>query len=61
MFKYVSDVSKISHYIIDIFVNNKELFHFSYLRYIENQIRSVFGMEGTPIKFYIRERTKDKE
>lgn len=44
-----------------IFVNNKELFHFSYLRYIENQIRSVFGMEGTPIKFYIRERTKDKE
>ena len=44
-----------------IFVNNKELFHFSYLRYIENQIRSVFGMEGTPIKFYIRERTKDKD
>ena len=44
-----------------IFVNNKELFHFSYLRYIENQIRSVFGMEGTPIKFFIRERKKDKE
>lgn len=44
-----------------IFVNNKELFHFSYLRYIENRIRSVFGMEGTPIKFYIRERTKGQE
>ena len=44
-----------------IFVNNAELFHFSYQRYIENQIRSVFGMEGTPIRFIIRERTREKE
>ncbi len=39
-----------------IFVNNKELAHFSYVRYIENQIRGVFGLEGTPLKFIIRER-----
>jgi GTP-binding protein len=39
-----------------VFCNNKELFHFSYQRYIENQIRAVFGMEGTPIHLIIRER-----
>lgn len=39
-----------------VFVNSKELFHFSYQRYIENQIRSAFGFEGTPIRFIIRER-----
>jgi GTP-binding protein len=39
-----------------IFVNNASLFHFSYQRYIENQIRSAFGFEGTPIRFIIRER-----
>ena len=39
-----------------LFVNNHELFHFSYLRYIENQIRTTFGFEGTPLKFIIRER-----
>lgn len=38
------------------FCNNKELFHFSYQRYLENQIRSVFGLEGTPVRFVIRER-----
>ncbi len=38
------------------FVNSAELFHFSYQRYIENQIREVFGMEGTPIRLYVRER-----
>ena len=38
------------------FCNKKELFHFSYQRYIENQIREVFGLEGTPIKLIIRER-----
>ena len=38
------------------FCNNRELFHFSYQRYIENQIREVFGLEGTPIKLIIRER-----
>ncbi len=43
-----------------IFCNKEELFHFSYQRYIENQIRSTFGMEGTPIKFIIRERQSNK-
>lgn len=38
------------------FVNDKELFHYSYQRYIDNQIREVFGLEGTPTKFVIRER-----
>lgn len=42
------------------FVNNKELFHFSYQRYIENQIRNTFNFEGTPIKFIIRENRKEK-
>ena len=39
-----------------IFVNDKELMHFSYTRYIENQIREAFGFRGTPLKFIIRER-----
>ena len=43
-----------------IFVNDKELMHFSYTRYIENQIRDSFGFKGTPLKFIIRER-KDGE
>ena len=33
------------------FVNNKELFHFSYQRYLENQIRDIFGLDGTPVRF----------
>ncbi len=43
-----------------IFVNDKELMHFSYQRYIENKIRESFGFKGTPLHFIIRER-KDKE
>ncbi|MCR4936542.1 MAG: ribosome biogenesis GTPase Der [Lachnospiraceae bacterium] len=39
-----------------IFVNDKELMHFSYTRYIENQIRDTFGFKGTPLKFIIRQR-----
>ena len=39
-----------------IFVNDKELMHFSYTRYIENKIREAFGFKGTPLKFIIRER-----
>ena len=42
------------------FVNSKELFHFSYQRYLENRIREIFGLEGTPVHFIIRERG-DKE
>ncbi|MBQ5591048.1 MAG: ribosome biogenesis GTPase Der [Clostridia bacterium] len=38
------------------FCNNAELFHFSYQRYLENQIRQTFGLEGTPVKVIIRER-----
>jgi len=39
-----------------IFVNSAELFHFSYQRYIENQIRAVFGLEGTPIRIVVRQK-----
>ena len=42
-----------------IFVNDKELMHFSYTRYLENQIREAFGFRGTSLKFIVRER-KDK-
>lgn len=38
------------------FVNSAKLFHFSYQRYIENQIRETFGLEGTPIRLYVRQR-----
>ena len=40
-----------------IFVNDKELMHFSYTRYIENKIREAFGFRGTSLRFIIRERT----
>ncbi len=43
-----------------IFVNDKELMHFSYQRYLENQIRDTFGFIGTPLKFIIRERKENK-
>lgn len=43
-----------------IFVNYKELMHFSYTRYIENQIRNTFGFKGTPLHFIIRERGEEK-
>ena len=43
-----------------IFVNDKELMHFSYTRYIENQIRETFGFKGTPLRFIIRERNEEK-
>ena len=43
-----------------IFVNDKELMHFSYTRYIENQIREAFGFRGTPLRFIIRERKENK-
>ena len=43
-----------------IFVNKKELMHFSYTRYIENQIRDTFGFRGTPLRFIIRERIEEK-
>ena len=45
---------------LNFFVNRADLFHFSYQRYLENQIRETFGLEGTPVRFVIRERGNDK-
>lgn len=42
------------------FCNRADLFHYSYQRYLENQIRSTFGLEGTPVRFIIRERGEGK-
>ena len=42
-------------------MNDKELMHFSYTRYIENKIREAFGFEGTSLKFLIRERDENKK
>ena len=44
-----------------IFVNRADLFHFSYQRYIENQIRTSFGLTGTPVRFIVRERDKNDD
>lgn len=43
------------------FVNSAQLFHFSYQRYLENQLREVFGLDGTPVRFIIRERGEGKK
>jgi GTP-binding protein len=43
------------------FVNNAELFHYSYQRYLDNQIRAVFGLEGPPTRIIIRERNKNSK
>lgn len=43
------------------FVNNSELFHFSYQRYLGNQIREIFGLDGTPVRFIVRERNEGKK
>lgn len=44
-----------------IFCNSLELFHFSYQRYLENQIRETFGLDGTPIRIIPRERGRDNK
>ena len=44
-----------------IFVNEPELFHFSYLRFIENRLRESFGFEGTPLKFIVRKHNQKDE
>ncbi len=44
-----------------LFVNDRELAHFSYIRYLENRIRETFGLTGTPLRFIIRERQENKE
>lgn len=44
-----------------VFVNRADLFHFSYQRYLENQIRQAFGLEGTPVRFITRERNRDDD
>ena len=43
-----------------IFVNDKQLMHFSYQRYIENKVRDTFGFKGTALKFIIRERKAEE-
>lgn len=43
-----------------LFVNSKDLMHYSYLRYLENQLRAAFGYEGTPIHFIVREKGEKK-
>ena len=44
-----------------MFVNNQELMHFSYKRFIENTLRSAFDFSGTPIKLFIREKAEEQE
>lgn len=44
-----------------LFCNRSDLFHFSYQRYIENQIRQTFGLNGTPVRFVIRERDREDD
>ena len=44
-----------------VFVNRADLFHFSYQRYLENQIRQTFGLVGTPVRFITRERNRDDD
>lgn len=44
-----------------LFVNDRELAHFSYIRYLENRIRETFGLTGTPLRFIIRERQENKD
>ena len=44
-----------------IFVNRADLFHFSYQRYLENQIRTAFALTGTPVRFIVRERARDEK
>ena len=44
-----------------LFVNNKQLAHFSYVRYLENKFRDMFGFEGTPLNFIIREKGESKQ
>ena len=56
---YITQVS-VKPLTFVIFVNDKELMHFSYTRYLENKIREAFGFRGTSLKFFIRER-KEKE
>jgi GTP-binding protein len=41
------------------FVNDKELMHFSYLRFLENQLRNAFGFQGTPIRLIVRNKNEE--
>ena len=53
---YYATQPKVRPPVIVLFVNNPDLMHFSYKRYLENQIRKTFGFEGTPIRIVVRER-----
>ena len=55
---YMTQVGvKPPHFVI--FCNDARLFHFSYQRYLENQIRETFGLDGTPVRFLVRERDRN--
>ena len=57
---YMTQAStKPPHFVI--FCNDARLFHFSYQRYLENQIRSTFGLTGTPVRFIVRERATNEK
>ncbi|MBQ1548731.1 MAG: ribosome biogenesis GTPase Der [Lachnospiraceae bacterium] len=56
---YVTEVS-VKPPTFVIFVNHKELMHFSYVRYLENRIRDAFGFQGTSLKFIVRERKEEE-
>ncbi len=47
--------------VFSFFINDEKLMHFSYERYLENQLRKAFGFEGTPIRFELREKKKDED
>ncbi len=55
MIYYTTEVSVLPP-LFSFQINKRELMHFSYARYLENQIRGAFGFEGTPIKFVFREK-----
>jgi len=57
---YITEVS-VKPPTFVIFVNDKELAHFSYIRYLENRIRETFGLTGTPVRFIIRERGENRD
>lgn len=56
---YITQVSTAPPTFV-LFVNNKDLAHFSYVRYLENQVRTAFDLYGTPVRFLVRERKNEK-
>ena len=59
LFEMINEVASTKPPTFVIFVNNKELFHFSYERYLVNQIRKEFGLKGTPVRIIVREKGEE--